>query len=333
LDSDQCLAKFFLARQEAARPILYEYASAVADVDREERVQRMGRRQSNANDLIERQLDEHAKRLETILDKDVLGVFGSLFFGADTVIKDAVEQRAKKHKGLAVVLETGGGFVEVVQRIVDTLRYHYEVVDFIIPDYAMSAGTVLAMSGDAIHMNYFSVLGPIDPQVPKSDGQGSLPALGYLEQYQRMIEKDKNGELSTVEAAFFVTKFDPAELYSFEQAKNLSISLLKEWLVRYKFKNWTVTETRGIPVTEEMKKTRAGEIGDRLNDTHRWYSHGRGISMHVLTEEIKLIIDDFGSQGDRCDRISAYHTLMRDYMVRRGTRGAIHAKGFYSEWM
>jgi len=265
-----------------------------------------------------------------------LGIFGSLYFGAETLIKDAVQQRAlngSKRDGLAVVLETGGGFVEVVQRIVDILRQHYTVVDFIIPDFAMSAGTVLVMSGDAIHMNYFSILGPIDPQVPRTDGQGFLPALGYLEQYQRMIEKDKKGELSTVEATFFVTKFDPAELYSFEQAKNLSITLLKEWLVQYKFKNWTKTSSKGTPVTLEMKKARAETIGEQLNDTKRWYSHGRGISMQVLQRDLNLLIDDYGWTGEKYNKISNYHGLMRDYMGRLGNLGAIHTAGFYAPWI
>ena len=259
-----------------------------------------------------------------------------MYFGTEKRIKDAVQQVASsgdKRDGLAVVLETGGGFIEVVQRIVDILRQHYKVVDFIIPDYAMSAGTVLAMSGDAIHMNYFSILGPIDPQVPRSDGQGYLPALGYLEQYERMIEKDKKGELSTVEATFFVTKFDPAELYSFEQAKNLSITLLKEWLVQYKFKNWKSTSTHGRIVTEEMKKDRAEAIGEQLNDTKKWCSHGRGISMQVLQRDVNLLIDDYGWEGDRYDAISNYHDLMRDYMGRLGTEWAIHTKGFYAPWI
>ena len=62
-----------------------------------------------------------------------------------------------------------------IQRIAETLRHHYDRVEFIVPNYAMSAGTVLVMSGDAIHMDYFSVLGPIDPQVRDETGR-QLPA-------------------------------------------------------------------------------------------------------------------------------------------------------------
>ena len=42
----------------------------------------------------------------------------------------------------------------------------------------MSAGTIFALSADTILMNYFSALGPIDPQIEK-DGK-SASALSYL---------------------------------------------------------------------------------------------------------------------------------------------------------
>ena len=68
-----------------------------------------------------------------------------------------------------VILETSGGYVDTARRIAETLRHHYDHVDFIVASHAMSAGTVLAMSGDAIFMDYYSVLGPIDPQIPRED--------------------------------------------------------------------------------------------------------------------------------------------------------------------
>ena len=72
------------------------------------------------------------------------------------------------------------------------------------------------------------------------------------------------------------------ELYQFEQARELSKDLLIKWLSQYKFKNWKETETRMIPVTDEMKRNRAEEIAEQLSLTGRWHSHGRGINMHTL---------------------------------------------------
>ena len=91
------------------------------------------------------------------------------------------------------------------------------------------------MSGDEIWMDYFSVLGPIDPQVQNKDGR-FVPALGYLDKVNELIEKAKNNTLTNAE--FLILRdFDLAELRHYEQAKELTITLLKRWLAKYKFKN------------------------------------------------------------------------------------------------
>ena len=76
------------------------------------------------------------------------------------------------------MLTTGGGSTTVVERLVNILRQHYKEVNFIVPDYAYSAGTIFCMSGDNILMDYFSVLGPIDPQVQNKEGR--LVAADYV---------------------------------------------------------------------------------------------------------------------------------------------------------
>ena len=99
----------------------------------------------------------------------------------------------------------------------------------------MSAGTVLVMSGDAIHMDYYSVLGPIDPQVEDREGK-PVPALGYSIRYDDLLAKAGAGRSSTAEMEILIN-FDQMRLYAFEQARDLSKSLLEEWLVKYKFKD------------------------------------------------------------------------------------------------
>lgn len=51
---------------------------------------------------------------------------------------------------LDLILETPGGFAEVVEDIVGLIRNKYESVGVIIPGWAKSAGTIFAMSGDEI---------------------------------------------------------------------------------------------------------------------------------------------------------------------------------------
>jgi hypothetical protein len=285
---------------------------------------------TDANEIIEQRLGGHLDELQTHLNADVLFYCGPIFYGMDDLIRQTIEDVIPKKSKLVVVLETSGGYIEVAQRIADTLRHHYGFVEFIIPNYAMSAGTVLVMSGDAIHMDYYSILGPIDPQVSKGDRP--VPALGYLEQYERMIKKSKAGNLSTAEMAFLIEKFDPAELYSYEQARELSISLLKGWLVKYKFKNWVVTETRKKKVTKKMKEDRAVQIARALNDTKKWNSHGRGISMEVFRIDLNLQIEDFGADQKLSEIIRAYYKLLRDYMRKRSFNGIIHTAFSFAGW-
>ena len=285
---------------------------------------------NNANEIIESQLDERLAALAEILAGDAFTFSGGLVHGVDDLIKDAIEYMhvGSGRKKLAVVLDTPGGYIEVVKRIVETLRHHYEHIDFIIPNSAYSAGTVLAMSGDAIYMNYYSRLGPIDPQVSGSTGN-TVPALGYLVAWERLLDKARKGELTDIEAQLMIVGFDQAELYKYEQARELSISLLKEWLVSYKFKDWESTEGRGQKVTSDMKSERAAEIARALNDTERWHSHGHGISMEVLRRDLRLRIDDYDEDPCLGNRVKDYYTLFEDYRMRRGDTGALHRRGRY----
>lgn len=292
----------------------------------------------NANEFIERRLDECIRALENSnLKVDVLSFNGPLFFGVDDIVRNVVEtkhQNTPNRKRLVVILTTTGGYIEVVHRIVDTFRQHYRYVDFIIPNYAYSAGTVLAMSGNAIYMDYYSRLGPIDPQIDTQSGQ-QVSALGYLIQWERLIEKAKKGEVTLPEVQLMINGFDQAELYRYEQERELSIALLEEWLVKYKFKNWKITESRKLKVTQRMRKERASKIAKELNKTEKWHSHGHGISMAVLGKDpnLKLLIDDFGKTPELNDKIRNYHNLLVDYMSKRRHSGIIHVDGSYSPFI
>jgi ClpP class serine protease len=271
----------------------------------------------NANEIIEEQIRSRLQTLEEVLSADVITYIGPITDLHHAFLKSIIDSLTPKREKLAVVLETEGGFIESAERIANIFRHNYETVEFLVPTFAMSAGTVLVMSGDAIYMDYGSTLGPIDPQV-KPIGKNFVPALGYLEQYDRLVKKSAAGEITPAEMAYMLQNFDPAELYQYEQARDLSIALLKEWLAKYKFENWTVTATRKEPVTDEMRADRAERIASDLNDTSVWHSHNRGISMEVLRRRLKLQIEDIDANPKLKSSLQGYMMLLLDYMHRRG---------------
>ncbi len=199
---------------------------------------------------LESRLDQLAEDIERRIDSDVMAIVGPIYPGLEADVRFAIETRIKsgekRRSSLAVVLQTDGGVVEVVERMVHVIRHHYDDVTVIVPDNAMSAGTVFAMSADRIMMSYYSCLGPIDPQIER--GGVLVPALSYLVRFERLRARARAGGLTGVDMTM-LTGLDLAEPHTFEKARELSSNLLKDWLVKYKFKSWTRTEARGIPVT------------------------------------------------------------------------------------
>jgi hypothetical protein len=278
------------------------------------------------NDALEGILSVLLHGLEDACEVDILSLKAPMVTPIDELLRDQLERSSNRQDGLYVVLETEGGFLEVVSRIVTTLRRHYpERIEFIVPNYAYSAGTVLALSGDELHMDYFSVLGPTDPQDRTKDGQ-LVPALGYVKRYKKLIEESQRRDLSTAELTILVEAFDQGRLEMYEHARDQAIALLTEWLPKYKFKNWSHTEKRNYPVTDKMKQRRAKEIAEKLSDTDRWHSHGMGISMEVLRRDVGLRVKDFESDLAIRKNLKNYNGLLMDYMRRLGHQGFIHSR-------
>ncbi len=278
------------------------------------------------DDYIKNQLDKHLCDIGNTLNANAMSIISPIVPGLDIHVREAIGAIQNKKKSIAIIHDTPGGVVEVVERIVTAIRHYYSEVIIIVPDRAMSAGTILALSADRILMDYFSCLGPIDPQIEK--GGRLIPALSYLEQFNRLNIKAQKGSLTSAEYAL-LSKLDLGELYQFEQAKELSIELLEKWLSIYKFKNRTVTETRKAKVTKQKKAQRAKEIAKLLNNSSRWHSHGRGIDMRTLTDEIGLKIEDFSKIKDLEACVREYFMLLKDYMQRQEIRVFIHTEGYF----
>ncbi len=276
---------------------------------------------------IKNQLNDHIAEIGKHLGNvDTMSIISPIVSGVDASIRDAIEMKKNKQPAIAIVLQTPGGVVEVVERMVTTIRNFYEEVIVIVPDQAMSAGTIFTLSADTIMMDYFSRLGPIDPQIFKDDNL--VPALSYLNQYEKLNKKAEQGNLTTTEFAM-IQKLDLGELYQFEQARELSVELLEKWLSQYKFKNWKKTEERGKDVTDRMKKYRAKKIAKILSNPNRWHSHGRGIDISTLRCELNLKIKDYSENEKLNASIKSYFSLLRDYISREKLISFIHTEEYF----
>jgi hypothetical protein len=284
------------------------------------------------NDAIEMILEQANGQLAEHFDSDVIFLKAGLEPPIDDAVKDEIEelrQRKNSKNKLTVFVETDGGFVETVERVVSVFRKHYDVVEYVIPNFAYSAGTILVLSGDELYMDYYSVLGPIDPQIDM-DEEGSVPGMGYLAKFKELLaeinDPAREPEETRGQLAYLIKRFDPAILFTIEQAIEHSKSLLRAWLPKYKFKSWTVKETSGEPVTAADRQQRADDIATILGKAEHWHSHGRGIGIKDLESDlIKLKVVNYGDDKALNGYISHYYGLLIDYMRRNGYKSALHS--------
>lgn len=285
------------------------------------------------DNTIKETLSSRLSKIEEHFSADTIFYYGEMHPSYQKMFRDFIEKLKddSNHKDtLVILLNTPGGSVETVEKMVDIIRYHYKKLYFVIPDYAMSAGTIFCMSGDKIFMDYSSSLGPIDPQV--FNGKEYVPALGYLDQVNKMLEKAKDGTITQAEF-LILQSLDLAMLSRYEQAKNLTITLLKKWLVEYKFKDWAVHSTnlkkKGQPVTEDEKKLRAEEIAKILGDNKFWHSHGRMIGIDTLKTVLKLKTEDYSKNIGLRNMVRQYNDLIVEYIVKTNFRLFLHSRNYF----
>jgi ClpP class serine protease len=85
----------------------------------------------------------------------------------------AIRQTADD-RPIDLLLHTPGGLVLAAEQIAHAVRDHPAKVTVLVPHYAMSGGTLIALAADEIVMDPHAVLGPVDPQL------GELPAASIV---------------------------------------------------------------------------------------------------------------------------------------------------------
>lgn len=207
-----------------------------------------------------------------------------------------------------IILETPGGHAEVVEDIVKQVRKKFSEVAMIIPGYAKSAGTIMAMAGDEILMEPASALGPIDAQIIQAGKRFSAHAfLEGLEKIKKEVEDKRQLNRAYIP---ILQNISPGEIQSCENALAFSKTLVTEWLSKYKFKFWKTHSSNDQPVTEEDKRNRANEIAEILCDHGKWLTHGRSITIDDF-HEMRLKVTDYSEDAALCDAIRRYYTLLK----------------------
>lgn len=171
-----------------------------------------------------------------------------------------------RSKGLDLILHTPGGDLAATESIVDYLHKMFgHDIRAIVPQIAMSGGTMIACSCKEIFMGAHSNLGPIDPQLR------GIPAIGVIEEFKRAYEEIKKDAAKIDVWRPILSKYMPTFISQCENAIEWSKGFVTEQLANVMFE--------GEPKSREKAEKIVGKLTD--------FSGNRAHNRHIHLDECK----------------------------------------------
>ncbi|MQP66881.1 S49 family peptidase [Niveispirillum sp. SYP-B3756] len=173
-----------------------------------------------------------------------------------------------RDRGLDIVLHTPGGDIEATRAIVEYLfKMFSRDIRVIVPQIALSAGTMIACASHTVLMAKHACLGPTDPQV------NGLPALVVLQEIDRAIEEIKHEPLKQMVWQHVFSKYPPGFIGNCERARDVTRGFVKSWL------------ENGMLKSASNPSLSAESVVDKLMDMRKTSSHG----YHFMFDDCKDI--------------------------------------------
>lgn len=189
-----------------------------------------------------------------------------------------------RSKGLDLILHTPGGDVAATESIIDYLHSLYDGnIRAIIPQMAMSGGTLIALSCKDIVMGRQSSLGPVDPQI------GGMPAQGIIEEFNLAATQIANDQSRIPLWQPIIAKYWPTLITSCQHAIDWSDDLMRRFLTNCMF----ATDDAAT------RKTKIDNIANMLGKQSTSKSHNRHISQDMAVSlglKITKLEDDSALQ-------------------------------------
>ena len=131
------------------------------------------------DDLLDRLQQQRKSRVIAMIHRqDTVSLFGVPVTSSIGIEDSEAVLRAIRltppDQPIDLVLHTPGGLVLAAEQIALALLERTGKVTVFVPHYAMSGGTLLALTADEIVMDPHAVLGPVDPQI------GDMPAASIV---------------------------------------------------------------------------------------------------------------------------------------------------------
>lgn len=195
-----------------------------------------------------------------------------------------------KNIGLDLILHTPGGSIGTTESIVTYLRSIFGTnIRAIIPQIAMSAGTMIACSCKEILMGKHSNLGPIDPQI------NGIPTHGIIEEFNRAKDEISKDAKTIPIWQPILARYNPTLVGECEKAIEWSEEMVSEWLKNGMFE--------GDIDADKKVQNIITELGSHAMTK----SHDRHISIDLAKNKLGLKIVELETDQELQDLVLSVH--------------------------
>lgn len=205
----------------------------------------------------------------------------------------SVIYKLDRSSGLDLVLHTPGGDMAATEALISYLHSMFDSnIRAIIPQMAMSGGTMIACSAREIVMGHNSSIGPFDPQV------GSVPAQAITEEFARAQQEMTANPASAFTWQPILQKYELGFISQCEKVIKLADEVVSRNLVKCMFE--------GDVDAEDKARNIVAKLGSHAETK----MHGRHISKD-RAKEIGLRVIDLEADPDLQDAVlSVHHACM-----------------------
>jgi len=214
-----------------------------------------------------------------------------------------------------LMINSPGGDANVAEKMLTMCRQRFtKSFNVIVPDYAKSAATLIALGSDKILMGYLAELGPIDPQLRIAPLGETIPAKSFIDGLEIIRDKVvKEGD--PVQLYYpMMAQIRPEILASCQSAIESARSLAEKWLKNYMLKN---------------DPEQAEKVAQWLSEGKVYKSHGKVIDFEEAKNVLKLNVEKIDPNSELWNDVWELYCRSIHWLQQHQAQGA--AKLFESE--
>jgi hypothetical protein len=223
------------------------------------------------------------QNLQKLLNAKVITYFASLYHPVPMIMnqdiplfEDLLRSTGKADEGY-LIINSPGGDGNVAEKMITMCRQRFtKSFKVIVPNFAKSAATMIALGSDEILMGYLAELGPIDPQLGNPFTGGLIPARSFIDGLE-MIRRNIKEKGDPVQMYLpMLSQIRPEIIAQCQSAIDGSREFAEKWLKECMLKD---------------NPEHAKQVAKWLSEGEKYKSHGKVIDYAEARDVLKLKVD------------------------------------------